>query len=62
VALKLVDVMFSKLVSWMVLRRRSHTSKEIEILVLHHQLAVLSRSSSCATNSPCCDGGRRGRR
>jgi putative transposase len=43
VALKLVDVMFSKLVSWMVLRRRSHTSKEIEILVLHHQLAVLRR-------------------
>jgi putative transposase len=34
---------FSKLLSWMVLRTRSDTAKEIEILVLRHQLAVLRR-------------------
>ena len=35
--------MFSKLLGWIVLRSRSDTAKEIEILVLRHQLAVLQR-------------------
>ena len=35
--------MFAKLLSWMVLHARSDTAKEIEILVLRHQLAVLQR-------------------
>src|SRR3954454_2951763 len=35
--------MFSQLLGWMVLRARSDTAKEIEILVLRHQLAVLRR-------------------
>ena len=43
VGLKLIYLMFSKLLGWMVLRTRSDTSKEIEILVLRHQLAVLQR-------------------
>jgi putative transposase len=34
---------FSKLLGWIVLRTRSDTTKEIEILVLRHQLAVLQR-------------------
>ena len=38
-ALQLIYLVFSKLVSWMVLRTRSDTAKEIEILVLRHQLA-----------------------
>ena len=38
--------MFSKLLSWIVLRTRSDTSKEIEILVLRHQLAVLQRRTT----------------
>jgi hypothetical protein len=43
VALRLIYQMFSKLLGWIVLRTRSDTSKEIEILILHHQLAVLQR-------------------
>ena len=39
----LIYRMFTKLLSWMVLRARSDTTKEIEILVLRHQLAVLQR-------------------
>jgi hypothetical protein len=35
--------MFFKLLGWLMLRARSDTSKDIEILVLHHQLAVLRR-------------------
>ena len=35
--------MFAKLLSWMVLRARSENAKEIEILVLRHQLVVLRR-------------------
>ena len=43
VALRLIYQMFAKLLGWIVLRTRSDTTKEIEILVLRHQLAVLQR-------------------
>jgi putative transposase len=43
VALGLIYQMFFKLLGWLVLRARSDTSKDIEILVLRHQLAVLQR-------------------
>ena len=42
-ALQLTYLMFSKLLGWLVLRTRSDSSKDIEILVLRHQLAVLQR-------------------
>jgi putative transposase len=44
VALQLIYLVFSKLLR-MVLRTRSDTTKDIEILVLRHQLAVLQRRS-----------------
>jgi putative transposase len=43
VALRLIYQMFSNLLSWIVLRTRSDTAKDIEILVLRHQLAVLQQ-------------------
>jgi putative transposase len=43
VALTLIYLMFAKLLAWMALRTRSDTAKDIEILVLRHQLAVLRR-------------------
>ena len=50
VAVKLIYQIFAKLLSWMVLRARSDTAKEIEILVLRHQLAVLQRRTTAATD------------
>ena len=46
VALRLIYQMLSKLLGWLMLRARSDTSKEIEILVLRQQLAVLRRQAS----------------
>jgi hypothetical protein len=43
VALQLIYLISTKLLGWMVLCTRSETTKEIEILVLRHQLAVLQR-------------------
>jgi putative transposase len=42
-AMKLIYQMLVKLLSWMVLHARSDNAKEIEILVLRHQLAVQQR-------------------
>ena len=55
-ALQLIYIVFSKLLSWMVLRTRSDTTKEIEILVLRHQLQVLELSLGLLRGScggPC---------
>src|SRR5919107_4948591 len=46
VALRLIYQMLSTLLGWIVLRARCGTSKEIEILIVRHQLAVLRRRPS----------------
>jgi hypothetical protein len=45
VALQLIYFVLSKLLSWIVLRTRSDTTKDIEILVLRPELAVLQQHS-----------------
>ena len=42
-ATRLIYQMFATLLGWIVLHTRSDTIKDIEILVLRHQLAVLQR-------------------
>ena len=39
----MIYLMFAKLLGWIVLSVRSDTTKDVEILVLRHQLAVLKR-------------------
>ena len=41
--LRLIYQVFTTLLGWIVLRTRSDTTKDIEILVLRHELAVLQR-------------------
>jgi len=43
VALRLIYHAFAMLLSWIVLHARFDAAKEIEILLLRHQLAVLQR-------------------
>ena len=56
-------LMFTKLLAWTALRIRSDTTKDIEILVLRHQLAVLQRRTprprmSSGRTGFCCGWGR----
>jgi putative transposase len=43
VALRLLCLIFNLLLSWSILLGRTSTSKDIEILVLRHEVAVLRR-------------------
>jgi hypothetical protein len=45
VALRLTYLLLTRVLSWLVLHARSNTTKDVEILALRHELAVLRRTT-----------------
>ena len=44
-SLRLLYLIFDRLLGWLLLLGRTSTSKDIELLVLRHELAVLRRTN-----------------
>ena len=45
VSLRLVYLIFNRFLDWLVLLGRTSSSKDIELLVLRHEVAILRRTS-----------------
>jgi putative transposase len=43
--LRLLDLIFDRLLIWLTLLGRTSTSKDVELLVLRHEVAVLRRTN-----------------
>jgi hypothetical protein len=59
VAFELVYLMLVRVLSWLALLARTDTAKDVEILVLRHEVAVLRRTNSrptlnCSTELTRC--------
>ena len=48
-AFELVYLMLVRVLSWLALLARTDTAKDVEILVLRHEVAVLRRTNSRPT-------------
>ena len=48
VSLRLVYLIFDRLLHWLLLLGRTSSSKDIELLVLRHEVAVLRRTNAKA--------------
>ena len=67
VSLRLLYLIFSRLLDWLTLLGRASASKDIELLVLRHEVAVLRRTNPRprlmgATGSSWCRLGAGSRR